>query len=112
MSTLFELVQPALLPALLVEVVEHKLKILAGTPESYFVLATVEFIVLDFSDGLVDEDEAVDDVKHAPYFIELGGRVDQSQRVEVVDAAYFLKNETTLDELADLHGQLLVIGYL
>lgn len=80
----------------LADVIEHKLKIFTGSAKINLVFSAVVLIIKYLWYLLVDEDVAIYDVEHAPDFIEFSQRVNESQRVEMVNTAYFLNNETSL----------------
>lgn len=64
MRIFFELVQPIFI-AFLIDVVKHELEVLTRGAEVDLVFATVELVVADLRNLVVDEDEAVDYVEHA-----------------------------------------------
>lgn len=100
-GSFFEVVEPTFFSLFLTEVVKDKLEILARSPEHNLIFPTVELIVMNFHQTIVDKNISVDDIEHAPQFNILVVRVDQSDWVEMIDAAVFLYDETTLDQLAD-----------
>ena len=97
-----ELIQPSFLPFLLADVVKHELEVFGRRSEVDLILPAVELIIHDLWDLLVDEDKPIDDVEHAFESIKLALRVDETQRVEVVDAADLLDDKAALDQLAHL----------
>lgn len=102
----FEVVDSALFPLLLAQVVEDELEIFGGGAKDDLVGATLGLVVVDFDKVVVNEDVAVDDVEHT-IELEVGiGGEDQPDGVEVVYAAVLLYYEAPLNQLTDLLPQL------
>lgn len=96
-----KLIDPAFL-SLLAYIVEDKLEVLAWRSKANLVLSAIEFIIQYLRNALVDKDITIYDVEHALDFVELTNRVDETQRVKVVNAADLLYDKTPFNQLADL----------
>ena len=66
--TNFKGIDSSLLALLLVQIVEHKLKILARWSKHNLVFPAIEFIVKNLYQVVVDKDVAIDDIEHASDF--------------------------------------------
>lgn len=97
-----ELIQSSFLPFFFANIVKDELEVLARCSEINLILPAVKLIIHNFWDFFINEDKPINDVEHAFDPIELALRVDEAQRVKMVDAANFLDDEAAFNELTHL----------
>lgn len=64
MSNSLKIVYSSFFAFLLANIIENKLKILRRSPKINLILSTVKLIVHDFNDLFINEDVAINYVKH------------------------------------------------
>lgn len=96
-----KLIKSALLPFFIrAEIVEDKLKIFARRPKHDLILTTIEIVVVNLDQTIIDKNVSVDDVEHAAQLDVFIHGVHESNWVEVVNTTVLLYYEAPFNELA------------
>jgi hypothetical protein len=92
-----ETIKPSLLALLFIEIVKHKLEVLARRPKDDLIFATVKLVVMYLHNAVIHEHEPIYYVEHAAKLGVFLFGIEQTEWIEVVDATVLLNYETAFD---------------
>ena len=101
MAGFLKLIKSALLSFFIrAEIVEDKLKIFARRAKHDLILTTIEIVVVNLDQTIIDKNVSVDDVEHTAQLDVFIHRVHESNWIEMVNTTVLLYYEAPFNELA------------